>query len=142
MIITLERKIFEKDYTIGDLFINGEFFSNTLEDSNRDIDKDGKFSNGEKKIPSKTCIPFGEYKIIVTMSPRFKRELPRLLDVPEFEGILIHRGNTHKDTSGCILIGEYKGNGVLVNSSIYEKNLINIMKEALSKDENITIRII
>lgn len=66
---------------------------------------------------NQTAIPTGNYKIIVNLSPKFKRNLPRLIDVPGFDGILIHRGNTDKDTSGCILIGENKVVGKVINST-------------------------
>lgn len=83
MELRLKRKALEPEYTIGDLFINGEFFCNTLEDTYRDLSK-------EKKIPGKTAIPYGKYEVILNYSPRFKKELPRLLNVPHFDGILIH----------------------------------------------------
>ena len=89
MKLRLERKYFKETYTIGNLYINGSFFSNTLEDKNRDVNKNGKFDNGETKVYGETCIPFGIYKVILTMSPKFKRELPRLLNVPSFEGVLV-----------------------------------------------------
>lgn len=142
MRLRIERKYFKDKYTIGNLYVNNIFFSNTLEDKNRDENKNGKFDNGETKVYSETCIPFGTYKIIVSMSPRFGRELPRLLDVPSFEGVLIHRGNTPKDTSGCILIGENKVKGKLINSTPYEVKLVKMMKEAASKGEDITIDIV
>ena len=129
-------------YTIGNLYINGSFFSNTLEDKNRDVNKNGKFDNGETKIYGETCIPFGTYKVILTMSPKFKRELPRLLNVPSFEGVLIHRGNTAKDSAGCILIGENKAVGKVLNSTPYEERLVKMMKEVISRGEEITIEII
>lgn len=142
MRLRIERKYFKDKYTIGNLYVNNIFFSNTLEDKNRDENKNGKFDNGETKVYSETCIPFGTYKIIVSMSPRFGRELPRLLDVPSFEGVLIHRGNTPKDTSGCILVGENKVKGKLINSTPYEVKLVKMMKEAASKGEDITIDIV
>ena len=142
MKLRLERKYFKETYTIGNLYINGSFFSNTLEDKNRDVDKNGKFDNSETKVYGETCIPFGTYKIILTMSPKFKRELPRLLNVPSFEGVLIHRGNTAKDSSGCILVGENKAVGKVLNSTPYEEKLVKMMKNAISRGEEITIEIV
>ena len=142
MKLRLERKYFKETYTIGNLYINGSFFSNTLEDKNRDVNKNGKFDNGETKIYGETCIPFGTYKVILTRSPKFKRELPRLLNVPSFEGVLIHRGNTAKDSAGCILIGENKAVGKVLNSTSYEERLVKMMKTAISRGEEITIEIV
>ena len=142
MKLKLERKYFKETYTIGNLYINGSFFSNTLEDKNRDVNKNGKFDNGETKVYEETCIPFGTYKIILTMSPKFKRELPRLLNVPSFEGVLIHRGNTAKDSAGCILVGENKAVGKVLNSTPYEERLVKMMKNAISRGEEITIEIV
>lgn len=141
MKLLLERKYLKEDYCIGRLYINGTFFCNTLEDKVRDINKNGTFDCGEFKISGHTAIPYGEYKVIVNYSPKFKRELPRLLNVPHFEGILIHRGNTNKDSSGCILVGENKKKGMVLNSTKYEVELVNILKKALTKGENITIEI-
>lgn len=141
MHLKLNRKYFTPNYTIGDLYINNEFFCNTLEDTNRDLNKNGKFDNGEEKVYSKTCIPFGTYKIQVSRSPRFGRDLPRLLNVPSFEGILIHRGNTPEDTSGCILVGENKVKGKVINSTKYEEELVKLMKNAYNNEE-ITITIV
>ena len=142
MKLRLERKYFKETYTIGNLYINGSFFSNTLEDKNRDVNKNGKFDNGETKVYGETCIPFGTYKIILTISPKFKRELPRLLNVPSFEGVLIHRGNTAKDSAGCILVGENKAVGKVLNSTPYEERLVKMMKNAISRGEEITIEIV
>ena len=142
MEITVKRRYFAETYTIGAMYINGERFCDTLEDRNRDINCNGKFDNGEKKVMNETAIPFGKYDVVANYSPRFKRDLPRLVDVPEFEGVLIHRGNTAKDTSGCILVGENKVKGKVINSTPYEVKLVNMCKEALSKGEKITIEII
>lgn len=142
MRLRLERKYFKEDYTIGNLYVDGKFFSNTLEDRNRDLNKNGRFDNGETKVYGQTCIPFGTYRIIVNMSPKFGRELPRLLDVPHFEGILIHRGNSPENTLGCILVGENKVKGKVINSTPYEERLVRMMKESLSRGEDITIEIV
>lgn len=133
MKIRLERK-FLGDYTIGKLYINGVYFCDTLEDKVRNLSKEAKI-NGE------TAIPYGTYQIIVNKSPKFKRELPRLLNVPHFDGILIHRGNYPTDSSGCILVGENKIKGSLINSTKYEIKLVEIIKQALLKKE-VTIEIV
>lgn len=142
MKLRLERKHFKDTYTIGNLYVDDTFFSNTLEDKNRDVNKNGKFDNGEAKVYGETCIPFGTYKVTVNMSPKFKRELPRLLDVPSFEGVLIHRGNTAEDSAGCILVGENKAVGKVLNSTPYEERLVKMMKGAIARGEEITIEIV
>lgn len=143
MKLKLKRRFFAEEYTIGTLSIDGARFCDTLEDKNRDINKDGDLNDpGEGKVYAKTAIPFGTYKVIVNRSPKFKRELPRLLDVPHFEGILIHRGNTDKDSAGCILVGENKVKGKVVNSTPYEIGLVKMMQEAIDRGEKITIEII
>ena len=88
MKLILDRIFMADDYTIGRLFIDGAYFCDTLEDTVRDLKSDGS-----GKIYGETAIPTGEYKVMLARSPRFKRILPRLLNVPFFEGILIHSGN-------------------------------------------------
>ena len=142
MKLKLHRKWMKPDYVIGNLYINGTLFCNTLEDPNRDLNKNGKFDNGETKVYGNTCIPFGKYKIVITYSAKFKRELPLLLKVPSFEGIRIHRGNTTKDTLGCILVGENKKKGMVLNSTPYELKLTSLIKEAIAKGEECFIEIV
>ena len=142
MELVLIRKYKKEDYCIGELYVNSTFFCNTLEDKVRDINKNGTFDCGDFKISGHTAIPYGEYEVIVNYSPKFKRELPRLLNVPHFEGVLIHRGNTHKDSSGCILIGENVKKGMVLNSTKYECELLKILKEVQIKKEKITIKIV
>ncbi len=142
MKIQVKRRFFGEEYTIGTMSINGKRFCDTLEDKNRDINHNGKFDNGESKVHGETCIPFGTYDVIVTMSPKFKRELPKLLNVPSFYGVLIHRGNTKDDTAGCILIGENKVKGKVINSTPYEIELVKQCKAAIKNNEQITIEII
>ena len=80
---------------IGDLFIDGVFFCHTLEDEKR---ADGL------KVYGETAIPKGDYKVVLSLSNRFKRKMPLLLNVPMFKGIRMHGGNTSKDTLGCVLV--------------------------------------
>ena len=142
MSIKLHRKYLKATHTIGNLYINGVFFCNTLEDPNRDLNKNGKFDNGEKKVYGNTCIPFGIYEVIITYSNKFKRDLPLLLNVPSFEGIRIHAGNTTEATLGCILVGENKEVGKVLNSRKYEAELTSLIKKAKAKGEKVWIQII
>lgn len=135
MKLTLKRRYFGEKYTIGSLHLDGTYFCDTLEDRVRNLET-------EVKVKHQTAIPAGRYPIIVNLSPRFNRELPRLLDVPQFEGILIHRGNADADTSGCILVGENKVKGKVVNSTGYELSLTASIKSAIMRGEKITIEIV
>lgn len=128
--IKVKRVAYRDTYTIGKMYLDDVYFCDTLEDKVRDLTK-------ETKVPGKTAIPAGTYKVILNLSPRFGRVLPRLLDVPHFDGILIHRGNTDKDTAGCILVGENKEVGKVINSTKYELELIARLREA----DEITITI-
>jgi hypothetical protein len=143
MKLKLKRRFFAEEYTIGTLSIDGVRFCDTIEDKNRDLNHDGDLNDpGEGKVYAKTAIPFGTYKVIVNRSPKFKRELPRLLDVPHFEGVLIHRGNTAEDSAGCILVGENKVKGQVINSTQYEKELVKRLEFAIKKGEEVEIEII
>lgn len=93
------------------------------------------------KVAGKTAIPEGRYPVVITKSPRFKAWLPLLLGVPQFSGIRIHAGNTAKDTEGCILVGENRRVGEVVNSRIWLHRLINEMTEARERDEPLYITI-
>ena len=130
MKLLLKRIALKPEYTIGKLYIDGQYFCDTLEDTVR-----------EKKIAGKTAIPEGTYQVIVNRSPKFKRDLPLLLDVPNFEGIRIHRGNTAKDTSGCILVGENKVKGKVINSTKYETLLTSILKREMQSGSYISITV-
>lgn len=130
MELLLERKYLRAAYTIGCLWANGTRFCDTLEPEVRPV-----------KVPGHTAIPAGRYAVVVNRSPRFGRDLPRLLNVPGFDGILIHRGNTAADTSGCILVGENKKPGWVVNSTPYELRLTALLKEVQQKGEKIFITI-
>ena len=129
MRIVIQRTAKLPSYTIGKMYVDGAYFCDTLEDKDRGLRQDMPLSEIKRiKVANETAIPTGTYKIIVNISPKFGRMLPRLLDVPGFDGILIHRGNTDKDTSGCILVGENKAVGKVINSTPYELKLVEMMK--------------
>ena len=143
MKLLLRRIAKRPTYTIGKLYIDGKYFCDTLEDTDRGLKQDTPLSEIRKiKVPSRTAIPTGTYKVIVNKSPKFGRMLPRLLNVPGFEGILIHRGNSDKDSSGCVLLGENKVVGRVINSTKYEIKLVDILTKVQSSGEDITIEIV
>jgi hypothetical protein len=101
MILSLHRQSSNESATLGRLFVNDDFECVTLEDVVRCIADDGS-----GKVQDATAIPAGTYPVIINMSPRLGRPMMRLLDVPHFDGILIHSGNDDVDTHGCILVGQ------------------------------------
>ena len=140
MKLTLKRIALRQTYTIGRLYVDGNYFCDTLEDTVRDLNKNGKFDNGEKKVYAKTAIPYGTYEIKWTYSPRFKKYTPQLMNVPSFEGIRIHSGNTSADTEGCLILGENKQVGKVLNSRATINKFYPIIKKACSKGK-VTIEI-
>lgn len=138
MKILLKRIALKEEYTIGHMYIDGKYFCDVIEDKVRDKNKDGKFDFGEKKVDGATAIPYGCYVVRVSYSPKFRRMLPMLLDVPYFTGIRIHRGNTAKDSAGCLIVGENKEVGKVINSTKYEVELTEILK----REDFVTIEIV
>ena len=152
MKLTLNRRFKAPEYTIGDLYIDGQWFCNTLEDTDRDLSQDMLLTYIQnKKIKSQTAIPTGTYKVDMnTVSPKysnyskypyakqFNAKMPRLLNVKGFEGVLIHAGNTQKDTEGCILVGINKVKGQVINSQATWKKLMSVL---LKDKDNIELTI-
>lgn len=152
MELKLYRIARREDYTIGKLYINDIYECDTLEDKVRDYNKDSDLNDpNEQKVYGKTAIPYGRYKITLkVMSPKYSQRssylwcggyLPRLLDVPHFEGILIHGGNSASDSYGCVLVGENKVKGRLINSMATLKRLYPKLKKASDMGEEIWITI-
>lgn len=120
----------KQTYTIGKLYINGTYFCDTLEDT--DIGLHSTMTLAEvvvKKQSGHTAIPTGRYLVELTLSPRFGRTLPVLIGVKGFDGIRIHRGNTDEDTVGCILVGENKAVGKVLNSANTEQRLMDALRQ-------------
>lgn len=117
------KRIYKCDkYTIGKLYINNEYFSDTLEDKVRIL------NSYEDKVYGETAIPIGRYKVILSYSPHFKRVLPEILNVQFFSDIRIHNGSYPENTKGCILVGENKKKGMLVNSKATLDKLMKILE--------------
>lgn len=138
MNLLLQRRDFTDKSTIGLLYVDQVFQCYALEDPDR------KLEDGGEKIPGKTAIPRGKYRIIIDWSNRFKRELPRLLDVPNYVGVRIHPGNGPEDTEGCIL----PGTGIpsnrqdwLLNSRAAFDVLFNKIEAALELGEEVWIEV-
>jgi hypothetical protein len=128
ILVRIARK---PSYTIGRLYVNGVYFCDTMEDFDRGLRKDMPLDEIQAiKVMHETAIPMGKYPVVVNLSPSKQIRLPRILNVPGFEGILIHSGKDENDTSGCILLGENKVTGKVVNSSVYENRLSGIIEKA------------
>lgn len=128
MEITLKRTALHPDFTLGKLSIDGVFFCYTVEDTVR----------SGAKVKGKTAIAYGRYKVIVNMSNRFKKLMPLLIDVPNFERIRIHAGNTAEDSEGCIIVGMAQTqNGVGLSRVAFTK-----LMDKLKNQQTIYINII
>lgn len=129
MKLKLDRTEVVKECTIGKLNLDGEFFCYTLEDLEREI-----------KICGQTAIPRGSYKIVIDYSTRFKMELPRLLEVPGFEGVRIHPGNNATNTEGCILVGQKWNGADFISES--RSAFMALMEKLTSAKGEITLEIV
>lgn len=134
MELTLNRIFLGSSATIGELYVDGEHIADTLEDRVR--------PEGEK-IYGKTAIPEGTYEMVLSYSPRFKKILPEILNVPNFTGIRIHCGNSSADSSGCVLVGTWDGEKEdwVGNSRIAFNELMSLLQKAADNKEKITITI-
>ena len=126
MEIKIKRLHRTEHSTIGELSIDGVFECFTLEDKEREV-----------KIKGETAIAKGNYKVIINRSNRFKRLLPLLLNVPNFEGVRIHSGNSNHDTEGCILVGRTRSQDFIGQS----RKAFDKLFKKMQKAENITITI-
>lgn len=130
MHITVTRIFKGPNYTIGRLHIDGSYFCDTLEDPVRELPAScpdtprGAACRCKGKVYARTAIPAGYYRLTMEYSPRFKRRLPYLHDVPHFLGILIHSGNTVDDSAGCLIVGRNRVKGKVLDSRATLQELI------------------
>lgn len=125
-------------YCIGKLYIDGEYFCDVIEDTDRGLDNSMTVSEIlKKKIKGETAIPTGIYKIEITYSPKYKRMMPLLIGVKGYSGVRIHSGNTSKDTEGCLLVGRNTVVGMVTDS----RNTYQRLFAKLQKAKDITIEI-
>lgn len=140
MKLLLERNPSHLTCTTGSLSIDGVFECSTLEDVVREI---AGVPVERWKVKGKTAIPAGTYALLLTFSNRFQKVMPQLMDVPGFEGVRIHTGNTNHDTEGCILVGDLVGPGgesILQSRAAYGRLLPKI-EQAITRAEPITLEI-
>lgn len=153
MELKLNRIARKNGYTIGHLYVNGIYFSDTLEDTDRGLSSSMSLDVlKKKKLPHITAIPTGKYQITMdVISPRFSKSkfyqqfgegrVPRLLNIPAYQGVLIHCGSTAKDTDGCILVGKNTKVGMVLDSKQTYTNLYPLLEAAAKRKENIFITI-
>ena len=152
MKLLLKRIAKQKTYTIGKLYINDVYECDTLEDTDRGLSDDMSVEEiNKKKVYGQTAIPTGTYEINMdVVSPKFKNrswakpyngKLPRLMNVPGYEGVLIHVGNKPENTLGCLCVGQNKIKGQVVNSTATFHELMAKLVKAHDKGENISITI-
>lgn len=152
MELKLKRIACKPQYSIGKLYIDGAYFCDTIEDKDRGLDDSmTELDIKAKKVYLETAIPTGTYRVTLNVqSPKFKNRvayafckgyLPRLLNVKGFDGVLIHIGNTEKNSAGCILVGQNKVVGQVINSTETFKKLYAVLDAANKKGEKITIKI-
>ena len=149
MEVTLKRKYLKKGYTIGDILIDGKWVCNSLEDEVRTL------NTASDKVYGKTAIPYGRYQIAMNViSPKFgvmpyykevcQGRLPRLMNVPYFEGILFHVADGYRGADllqGCIGVGDNKIKGGLVNGKQRFSQLYNLLNKSYKKGEELWISV-
>jgi hypothetical protein len=124
MELKLVREILTDESTIGSLYVNGVFECYTLEDRVRPV-----------KVKGFTAIFPGHHEVVITFSERFKKPLPLLLNVPQFDGVRIHPGNTAKDTEGCVLVGTGKQANMITGSQLAFQKLFAKLVDAAQKEK-------
>lgn len=129
MTITVNRKYFTDKETIGELYINDKFFCYTLEDEIREI-----------KVAKETAIPYGTYPVKITYSNKFGKLMPIIENVPNFEGIRIHVGNTEKDTDGCLLVGFNRTENSITQSTLAYNALYTVINNELKAGNEVEIK--
>lgn len=142
MEIIIKRIAKKSNYTIGKLYIDGKYFCDTLEDKDRGLNDNMSVDKILSiKVKHETAIPTGTYNMNITYSPKFKKQLPLILNVKGFEGIRVHSGNTDKDSSGCVILGQNKVVGKVINSRVTCDKFNTTLTGAKNRKEKITLKI-
>jgi Family of unknown function (DUF5675) len=140
MELLVQRQIETENSTVGEFSINGSFFSFSLEPTSRGLTSDMTLDQiAGIKIPDRTAIPTGRYKVTSYFSPRHQKQVPLLVDVPGYAGVEIHVGNFPQDTDGCLLLGTSKGVDEVLGSRIAIGNFYQQFFAAITAGEDVWI---
>jgi hypothetical protein len=123
-------------HNFGKMYAAGKLLGETLEDTDRYMEEGGK------KIDGDTAIPRGRYKLTVTFSQRFQQDMPYLHNVPGFEGVRIHGGNTEADTHGCPLLGSIRTDTGIAQCAVPNKRLMNVLEDAEDRGDEVWIDVL
>lgn len=152
MEIKTDRKYKKETYTVSNMFVDGVWFCNVIEDRDRGLRSDQPISYIRKvKVPSETAIPSGRYRVILSVqSAKFSKKskymwckgfLPRVMGVPGFDGILIHAGTSAADSAGCLIVGMNTEKGKVTSSMVTLKKLYEKMQAAVQAKETIWLTV-
>lgn len=142
MDITITRNWKKAGYTIGRLYIDGQYVCDTLEPQDRGLRSSMALPEIRKlKAKGKTAVPTGLYPVTRTWSPRFKRVLPLVGRVPGFDGVRLHPGNTARDTEGCVLPGVNSKAGMVLDSRKWLSAIDSRIEAALKGGQDVWLEI-
>lgn len=134
MRLTLIRIANKPTYCIGKLYINGDYFCDVIEDTDRGLKDEMSVEEIlSKKVKGETAIPSGIYLVTITYSPKYKKNMPLINNVKGYSGIRIHSGNSAKDTEGCLIVGKNKEVGKVLESRVTYNALFKRLQQAKDK---------
>jgi hypothetical protein len=138
LLLTVPRNESENGATVSEMFMDGVHECFVLEDEIREVPG---VPVAKWKVPGKSAIPAGKYRVVLTMSNRFKKVLPELLEVPGFSGVRIHAGNDKDDTEGCLLVGQERGSETVTRSRDAMVELMAALTGVIEQGESVWIEI-
>ena len=142
MKLYLYRKFLKEKYTIGKLYVDGKYYCDTLEDKDRSLSASLTLERNKKlKVYGQTAIPIGIYHVSLHRWTKYNVVVPKLENVPAFEGILIHNGKNQDNTEGCILVGKNTVVGGLTDGRVYMHGLTDMIRAAIRRGEQVTIEV-
>jgi len=133
--LLLVRDAYTLQSTLGKLYVDGNYQCETLEDCDRQLE------TGGDKVQDDTAIPRGTYKVTIDFSTRFGKDMPHVLDVPQFTGIRFHPGNSAYDTHGCVLVGLRRGSDYVSQSVVAFNQLYVKLDAAIEANKEVTLEV-
>lgn len=150
MIIKIDRKYKKDTYTIGKVYINDDYYCDSLEDKDRGLKQSDSIDYiKSKKVYGQTAIPSGTYKVTVTYSNKFANKIwgkkyggkvPLILNIKGFDGVRFHPLSTPEMTLGCIGLGKNTIVGKITNTlETYYKFMDKYIMPCIKRGEEITL---